>query len=456
MKKICIRAAVIGFWLAVWQLLAVLVDNRILLAGPSDVCARLFEELGNGRFYQSVFGSLSRILAGFLLGMLAGAAIGACAFRFPSLKLLLEPVVLAMKSVPVAAFVILVLIWIGSKNLAVPISFLVVFPYFYIHTMAGLGEADAQLLEFARVSGMRAGSRFFFIYRPALLPYLTSAARVTIGMSFKSGIAAEVIGIPELSIGNRLYLSKVYLDTAGVLAWTVVVVLLSFLCEKLLLFCIRRAGERPVTPRAGKRSVRPGGYCVPSLRKTYGGRTVVDMQGFRCGGGERIAAAGASGSGKTTWLRLLMGLEQPDREEGRTPEERQRPDAGPMCAAAPVFQEDRLCMAQSAVDNVRMVCAPENAGRIREALLCLLPEEALDRPVSELSGGMRRRVAVARAVLSGGGVLLMDEPFTGLDEENKEKLAAFILARQGGRTLLFTVHGEREAGLLAPDKILRF
>ena len=76
-----------------------------------------------------------------------------------------------------------------------------------------------------------------------------------------------------------------------------------------------------------------------------------------------------------------------------------------------------------------------------------MPEEALDRPVGQLSGGMKRRVAVVRACLAGGNLLLMDEPFTGLDEENREKTAAFILAHQDGRSLLFTTHQENDIAL---------
>ncbi|MCM1103745.1 MAG: ATP-binding cassette domain-containing protein [Clostridium sp.] len=450
MKKTISRAAVILFWLTVWQAAAVRVDNRILLAGPIEVCARLGEELRQTSFYASVAGSLARIMAGFGIGMAAGVAIGACAFFWRALKQLLEPVVLAMKSVPVAAFVILVLIWSGSKNLAVPISFLVVFPYFYIHTLTGLAETDRDQLAFARVCGMRRLNRLLYVYRPALAPYLLSAARVTVGMGFKSGIAAEVIGIPEPAIGTRLYMSKVYLDTAGVLAWTVVVVLLSFLCEKIMLFLLRALFTMHGKPLPGR--IKSGvkayarqdaqGVTIPAMRKTYQGKTVVDLPGMRIQKGGRIALAGESGSGKTTWLKLVMGLVQPDGETAECAPPR----------IAPAFQEDCLFMTETAADNVRMVCDARDAGRIRDCLEQILPAGVSGRCVSELSGGMCRRVAVARAVLAGGDLILLDEPFRGLDAENKKKLAAFILQNQADRVLIFTAHDEAEAALLEPEK----
>lgn len=480
MKKVCVRSAVIAFWLAVWQIAAILVNNRILLAGPADVCVRLWEEMGAGSFYASVAGSLLRILAGFGLGMFGGIIIGACSFCIRPLQILLEPLILAMKSIPVAAFVIIVLIWIGSKNLAIPISFLVVFPVFYIHTITGLGETDRGLVEFARLCGMRRRNRLLHLYRPALMPYVLGAARVTIGLSFKSGIAAEVIGIPARSIGGSLYLSKIYLDTAGVLAWTAVVALLSFLCEKTILRLLRAFFAMRVTPAfgRGKSSVRANavkgaqGLTIPAMRKTYQGRTVVDLPEMRLQKGGRIAVVGESGSGKTTWLKLLTGLAEPDSEpestgkSGRTETEARTETAARTGTAArtdaisgglrisPAFQEDCLFMVETAYHNVRMVCDAQNVGRIRECMEQILPAGAADQRAAELSGGMMRRTAVARAVLAGGDLLLLDEPFRGLDTENKRKLAAFVLHNQADRMLIFTAHDESEAAFLAPEKIV--
>lgn len=463
MKKILSRAAVIVFWLLVWQSAAMWVDNRILLAGPTDVCVRILEELGRIEFYASAAGSIMRIITGFLLGMILGAAVGACAFFWHMAERLLEPVVAAMKSVPVAAFVVLVLIWSGSENLAVPISFLVVFPYFYTQTMTGLAETDAAQLAFARVCGMRKRNRLLYVYRSALAPYLLGAVRVTIGMSFKSGIAAEVIGIPEFAIGTRLYMSKVYLDTAGVLAWTVVIVLLSFLCEKIMFFLLKGLLEMHIPPLTGhgKSSVRANvrqdaqGLTIPAMSKTFQEKCVVSLPEITCRPGERLAIVGESGSGKTTWLKMLMGLTVPDG----TKKEEQKDDGTAETAAAPrispAFQEDCLFLSETAENNVRMVCAKEFEGQIRECLETLLPAGAFAQPAAELSGGMRRRTAVARAALAGGGLIVLDEPFGGLDSENRKRLAAFVLEHQGNRVLIVTAHDEAEAALFLPNQTVR-
>ena len=187
--------------------------------------------------------TFGKISTGFLGAFLAGILTGSAACRFPFLKDLLEPVMVLVKSVPVASFVILALIWIGSRNLSVFIAFLVVFPMIYINTIAGLHSAEPQLLEMARVFHMSGWKKFRYIYWPALLPYLISGANISLGMSFKSGIAAEVIGVPDHSIGEKLYMAKIYLSTADLFAWTLVIIVISGLFEKVFI-ALLKAAER--------------------------------------------------------------------------------------------------------------------------------------------------------------------------------------------------------------------
>ena len=145
---------------------------------------------------------------------------------------------LFLKAVPVASFVILALIWAGSRNLSVVISFLVVLPVVYVNTMAGLKSTDKKLLEMAAVFRMPLWRKIRFIYLPALVPHLVSGCRIALGMSWKSGAAAEVIGLPEHSIGEHLYMAKIYLETADLFAWTLVIILVSALFERIVLFLI--------------------------------------------------------------------------------------------------------------------------------------------------------------------------------------------------------------------------
>ena len=110
----------------------------------------------------------------------------------------------------------------------------------YVSTLSGLEHTDKKLLEMARVFRMPVWKRIHYIYVPALLPYLVNGCRTALGMSWKSGVAAEVIGIPEGSIGEQLYYSKLYLDTAGLFAWTFVIIIVSALFEHLFLYLLKK------------------------------------------------------------------------------------------------------------------------------------------------------------------------------------------------------------------------
>lgn len=180
-------------------------------------------------------------------------------------------------------------------------------------------------------------------------------------------------------------------------------------------------------------------YGCEALTKGYGEQTVLRDLTLTFQTGECCCVMAPSGGGKTTLFRLLTGLE--------------RPDSGRLLGfdrakLAMVFQEDRLCEHLSPVTNVAMVQERPDRREIAKALEEILPADCLRQPVRELSGGMKRRVAIARAMLAGSDVLLMDEPFTGLDEENRERVIQFVQARRKGRLLLLTTHRPEEAELL--------
>lgn len=229
------KAGIWIFWLLAWQGAAVLVDNDILLAGPWQVCRTLASCLPDPEFWLTLACSLGRISLGFLLALAGGILLGALACRFPMLGEFLEPFMGTIRSIPVASFVILALIWIGSDSLSVFIAFLVVLPIIYTNTCTGLSSASRQLLEMAQVFRMPLSKTIRYIFLPALMPSLTAACQTSIGLAWKSGAAAEVIGLPSHSIGEQLYYSKLYLDTSGLFAWTLVIIAASALSQRLLL-----------------------------------------------------------------------------------------------------------------------------------------------------------------------------------------------------------------------------
>ena len=240
MKKRKLPLWAVLLWLLVWQAASMALDSDILLVSPLRVVATLLALLPTARFWASLLGSMARILGGFFLAAALGTLLAALAARFKRVEEWLAPPVLAMKTVPVASFVILALIWFGSRNLSVFIALVMVFPVIYSNTLQGIKSADGALLEMARVYRVPFSRRLGYIYAPQVKPFLLSGCSVALGMSWKSGVAAEVIGVVGGSIGERLYEAKVYFQLTDLLAWTVVIVVCSVGFEKLVLWLLRR------------------------------------------------------------------------------------------------------------------------------------------------------------------------------------------------------------------------
>lgn len=450
---------IVLFWLLIWQAVTILIHNSILLAGPIDVGVELWKQLQTFDFYKTILLSLLRITSGFFLGLFVGIVLGMIAYFRPIVEELLSPIYSLLKSIPIASFVVLLLIWIGSKNLAVFVAFLVVFPNVYSHTIAGLRSTDKKLLEVAEVFQMNIWRKLLYLYVPAMLVFLISCIEVSIGMSFKSGVAAEVIGIPEFSFGEKLYMAKIHLNTAGAFAWTIVVILASFLMEKLILHCLNDFKNKTSFNFGGKRrkskqrekekeSFTQNDESiieVKNLSKGFGQKQVLNQIGGKIQKGNVYCLMGASGAGKTTFFHILLGIIKQDEGEVK--------GINPQNIVA-VFQEPRLFEEYSTLDNAFLFGQfSESEDWARKELEELLPKDCADKPVKELSVGMQRRVAILRAMNTDAEVVILDEPFAGLDEKTKKETAAYILKRKRNRTLLVSTHSKEDVCLLKGEII---
>ena len=457
------KAIYILIWLLLWQALSLLVHNDILLVGPPDAAFALIRLAQSPIFAESILSSLFRITGGICLGSLLGLSAALFSAQSRYIRDFLLPFVSMIKAVPVAAFVILLLIWFSSDLIALIISLLVTFPILYINSLQALDALDPKMQEMAAAFRIPRLSRLRYIILPECLPALLSAFSLAIGMGIKSGVAAEVIGQSACSLGNALYRSKIYLETGQVLAWTAVIVLLSRLLEKGWLALLQRA----ILPRRNRRRDRlqaasngalnsgtrakeadhPKHLPISSLlprpdlaplklrdvRVGYEDLTILPHFSYSFLPGRTYVLTGPSGSGKTS---LLMCIQKKAGKAGL------------------VFQENRLCMAFSAEDNIRLI----DPGRLsrNQADLLLAPLFAGEDfkpylPVSEYSGGMQRRVAIARACASDAPILLFDEPLTGLDEKNIDRALAYIKRMRAGRPLIFTAHRADRLRAYFPD-----
>lgn len=234
------RTAAVLFWLAVWQAAAMAIGQEVFLVSPVQALETLLGLLPQGAFWQRIGYSSGRILLGFGLGAVCSVALAVAAHRWKGIELLLAPVMQVVKAMPVASFIILALVWVRSGRLSVLISFLMVLPVLYGAVRTGIGSADIQLLEMAKVFRLPAGRRLRAIWLPAVLPAFRQGCSVALGICWKSGVAAEVIGLPDGSIGDALYRAKITLSTGELFAWTFVILCLSAGFEKLFLALLDR------------------------------------------------------------------------------------------------------------------------------------------------------------------------------------------------------------------------
>lgn len=224
--------------LAVWQGAAMALHNPLLLVGPVEAAKKLVLLVQEPASWRAVFTSFAGITRGFLLGFALALGLAILAARFPLAEILLAPYMTAVKTVPVASFIVIALLWLSGRRLGTFISFLMVLPVLYASFLQGIRAADRKLTEMAAVFHMSPWNRIRCIYVPALRPYCLSACRSALGLCWKAGIAAEVIGVSNGSMGGMLYDAKVYLELDSLFAWTAAIVLASVAFEWLFLHVI--------------------------------------------------------------------------------------------------------------------------------------------------------------------------------------------------------------------------
>ena len=447
MKAVAAVGAVAAFWLATWMLVAALVAQPLILPGPGAVALALLRLVCDGGTWAILAGSGTRILGGLALAAVCGGVLAGISSRSRAFAHLVAPALSFVKATPVACVVVLLLIWLGSARVSIAAVFLMALSGVYFSLAEGLAQVNKPLEQMFRLHGVR-GWRLFCAHTwREVLPFVLSCARAVIGMSWKAGVAAELIGMAVGTVGERIYQAKLLIETADLLAWTVLVVAASWACERVLVWLLRASGPAAwrVAVRARGRGARgraasAGAGAAAVLALAVGDRApwapALDGLVLNVPAGGRVCVMGASGVGKSTLLALA---------------------AGECVPCSMVFQGARLVESASALDNV-LVCADArvDASSAAALLRLLVPGVDVHARVAELSGGQRRRVEIARALLCPGGAVILDEPFTGLDTAARDACAEIVLDLLDGRMLLLATHDAVDAQALNISDIITF
>lgn len=231
---------ILFFWILVWELGSLFVDNPLLLPSPIEVTKVLFFLIGKAYFWKSVFYSVTTVVLGLFLSIGIGILLGIAAGLVTFVEELLEPLIVVMKATPVMSIIILALVWFKSSGVVIFTAILICFPIIYTNVLQGIKVVDKQLIQMANIYKVKNKYIIKDIYLPSIKHYIVSGILMCLGLGWKVSVASEILSTPRYSIGLHLLNAKSTLETAELFAWTIVVILLSFIFELVFKYYIKR------------------------------------------------------------------------------------------------------------------------------------------------------------------------------------------------------------------------
>lgn len=433
-------------WLLLWQVIAMAVSNTLTLPSPVDTVRALFALLADGKFYIDAAATIGRCVAAILMSLAFGFLLSLAAYRSRAIRDFLALPVALFKAVPVMAVAIYMILLLTAGNVPILVCFVMCFPIVYTNLLTGLDSMDKNLLEMAQIYNIRGRQLIKHVYMPMLYPHFKSAMSLVAGMSWKAIVTAEVLSIPKFSLGYELMNAKYYLNTDVLFAYVAIIIAISVLFEKFVKHLINsmepRAYDKSKIKAKSELSRAPNHnntkYAIEldNISKSFDGKTILKEFNLKLERGEVAACMGASGSGKTTLLRIIAGLETAD--SGRVEINANR--------ISVLFQEDRLLPWLNVYDNLAIV--NNDDAHIRELLDVVELTNEMYKLPGELSGGMKYRLAMARTFAHDGDLLLIDEPFQGLDAETKQRIIDKLWKKKSKKKTIFLItHSEDDKKL---------
>ena len=230
-KKVATSLLIAIFWVCVWDIAALLVKKPLILPTPSATGAELMKMLGTSEFYSVVFATLLRVTWGLMLGIVFGIVAAVLCHKFSAVKTILSPAISIIRSTPVASFIVLLWVMLDGNALAIIVAFLMVMPIVWQNTLDGFVSIPKELLEVAQVYELSLKRRYEILVLPVLSGYIFTAIITSVGLAWKSEVAAEIIAYTKDSIGMHINDAKSLLLTESVFAWTIVIITTSICLE---------------------------------------------------------------------------------------------------------------------------------------------------------------------------------------------------------------------------------
>lgn len=436
-----------AFWIAFWQVLALVVGNSLLLPSVPETMMALISLVGKAHFYMDAGWTLLRCVASIVLPFVFGIVFAWGAYKKELVRGLMTLPVSFFKAVPVMAIVIYVILVVKADWVAVVACFLMCFPIVYTNILEGLDEVSKELLEVTKVYEFGKLDTVKLVHVPSVIPHFNAAMKIVAGLSWKAVVAAEVLSVPEFSLGQGMISAKYYLETPTLFAYIFVIVVLSLTLEKAIVYGTSRLTVRNYEGsklsgmnRQTCHSLEPVSINITNVNKAFGEKQVLTGLSKLFEADKKTAVVGPSGRGKTTLVRIIAGLETAD--SGNV-EFSGRPEVSYL------FQEDRLFPWLNVYDNMALGMNIIDSEAIIDMAKKLEIEEVLYKMPDELSGGMKHRVSLGRTFLAESNLMILDEPFRGLDEGLKRRIVDRLWEKTiANKTVIVISHSQSDIEML--------
>ena len=436
MKRIVLTCLSILLIPVAWQLLSWQMAQPQLIPSFPDLIRALFRLVYSPGFLVSIGTTCLRACVGLLLSLAAASITAFLLNRSEAIRFLFMPWLSLLRSVPVISFILLALIFLNPEMIPLLIAFLTMYPLLTENLLKGLMNRRDSWKILARQFHLNAWNRLFQINYPQLKPYLFSGLASAVGFGWRAIIMGEVLSQCVDGIGKRMKEAQVFIDVPELIAWTLVAIVLSWLTDKL----ISRLSDWQPSVRYRHSAVelqavslQPNDICLTDVSYSYG----VHHMNIVLKAGKIYALSAPSGQGKTTLLQLLNGTLRPISGE----------ITGLPQQTANLFQEPTLLPQLTAKENIMLGGAAYYDRAILEQqslrlLVAFQLEKQAEMFPAALSYGQQQRVALARALIFPTGLLLLDEPFNGLDVELRQLVTRFLVEWQQEKqaTVVFSSH----------------
>lgn len=240
--------------LVLWQVASVLMDAEIILPRPADVVTTFLAFFTSSSSWVAIGATVMRALRSFLVILAAGLVLGLAGGQSSAVSAAMRPFLAVIKATPVMAIILLAFIWFTSGTVPVFAAFLMGFPVLYQNVIMGLQKRDRRLMEMGTVYGLTGSQKLRYITIPSLIPFILAGARGALGMTWKVVIAAEVLSVPKHGVGSSMQFAQLNLETAEVMGWTIVAILLTSLSDLLFDALVWFFSDRRMISKAGRSS----------------------------------------------------------------------------------------------------------------------------------------------------------------------------------------------------------